>query len=286
MKETREAQSIKARILNIARGDNKTYQQLIVRFFHERILYRLSKSKYREHLILKGGSLLYAFEEFTPRPTIDIDFAGKAIDNNKSNIIRVFREITSMETPEDGIEFQTDTITAQDITIEKEYPGVRISLVGRIGTYRQQLTMDVGFGDIIVPGPIEIWYPTIISSMEEPQIMAYSLETVIAEKFQTMIERGRFNSRMKDYFDLYRIITVHTFDSNQIREAIFATIKNRNTIITEDNDFFDNAFSEDIQLNRQWNNYKRRLNIELPTFKEIHNIISNYILSCLSGNFS
>ncbi len=146
--------------------------------------------------------------------------------------------------------------------------------------------MDVGFGDIIVPGPIEIWYPTIISSMEEPQIMAYSLETVIAEKFQTMIERGRFNSRMKDYFDLYRIITVHTFDSNQIREAIFATIKNRNTIITEDNDFFDNAFSEDIQLNRQWNNYKRRLNIELPTFKEIHNIISNYILSCLSGNFS
>lgn len=286
MKETREAQSIKAKILNIARGDNKTYQQLIVRFFHERILYRLSKSKYREHLILKGGSLLYAFEEFTPRPTIDIDFAGKAIDNNKSNIIRVFREITSMETPEDGIEFQTDTITAQDITIEKEYPGVRISLVGRIGTYRQQLTMDVGFGDIIVPGPIEIWYPTIISSMEEPQIMAYSLETVIAEKFQTMIERGRFNSRMKDYFDLYRIITVHTFDSNQIQEAIFATIKNRNTIITEDNDFFDNAFSEDIQLNRQWNNYKRRLNIELPTFKEIHNIISNYILSCLSGNFS
>ncbi len=286
MKETREAQSIKAKILNIARGDNKTYQQLIVRFFHERILYRLSKSKYREHLILKGGSLLYAFEEFTPRPTIDIDFAGKAIDNNKSNIIRVFREITSMETPEDGIEFQTDTITAQDITIEKEYPGVRISLVGRIGTYRQQLTMDVGFGDIIVPGPIEIWYPTIISSMEEPQIMAYSLETVIAEKFQTMIERGRFNSRMKDYFDLYRIITVHTFDSNQIREAIFATIKNRNTIITEDNDFFDNAFREDIQLNRQWNNYKRRLNIELPTFKEIHNIISNYILSCLSGNFS
>lgn len=286
MKETREAQSIKAKILNIARGDNKTYQQLIVRFFHERILYRLSKSKYREHLILKGGSLLYAFEEFTPRPTIDIDFAGKAIDNNKSNIIRVFREITSMETPEDGIEFQTDTITAQDITIEKEYPGVRISLVGRIGTYRQQLTMDVGFGDIIVPGPIEIWYPTIISSMEEPQIMAYSLETVIAEKFQTMIERGRFNSRMKDYFDLYRIITVHTFDSNQIREAIFATIKNRNTIITEDNDFFDNAFSEDIQLNRQWNNYKHRLNIELPTFKEIHNTISNYILSCLSGNFS
>ncbi|MGM9859363.1 MAG: nucleotidyl transferase AbiEii/AbiGii toxin family protein [Muribaculaceae bacterium] len=286
MKETREAQSIKARILNIARGDNKTYQQLIVRFFHERILYRLSKSKYREHLILKGGSLLYAFEEFTPRPTIDIDFAGKAIDNNKSNIIRVFREITSMETPEDGIEFQTDTITAQDITIEKEYPGVRISLVGRIGTYRQQLTMDVGFGDIIVPGPIEILYPTIISSMEEPQIMAYSLETVIAEKFQTVIERGRFNSRMKDYFDLYRIITVHKFDKNQIREAILATLKNRNTIITDDNDFFDNAFSEDIQLNRQWNNYKRRLNIELPTFKEIHNTISGYILSCLSGNFS
>lgn len=278
MTETNLAQSIKARLLNMADGDNKKYQQLVVRFFHERLLYRLSKSDYRERFILKGGALLYVFDEFMPRPTLDIDFMGRRIDNDKANILTAFKTIGTMSYPEDGITFHTETLTAEEITVEKKYPGVRISMAANIGSYRQNLTFDIGFGDVIVPRPQELEYPTLFDTMEEPDILAYSLETVVAEKFQTMIDRGRFNSRMKDYFDLYRIFTVHHFDYTLLSEAIKATFENRGTEFVEGHDFFSEDFGKDTMLNQQWRNYIRKMKLDLPSFPEIHHSIINWLL--------
>lgn len=278
MTETNLAQSIKARLLNMADGDNKKYQQLVVRFFHERLLYRLSKSDYRERFILKGGALLYAFDEFMPRPTLDIDFMGRRIDNDKANILTAFKEIASLSYPEDCITFHTETLTAEDITVEKKYPGVRISMAANIGSYRQNLTFDIGFGDVIVPRPQELEYPTLFDAMEEPNILAYSLETVVAEKFQTIIDRGRFNSRMKDYFDLYRIFSVHQFDDTLLSEAIKATFENRGTEFVEGHDFFSEDFAKDTMLNQQWKNYTRKMKPDLPSFPEIHNSITNWLI--------
>ena len=278
MTETNYAQSIKSRLLNMADGDNKKYQQLVVRFFHERLLFRLSKSDYRERFILKGGALLYAFDEFMPRPTLDIDFMGRRIDNDKANILTAFKEIASLSYPEDGITFHTDTLTAEDITVEKKYPGVRISMAANIGSYRQNLTFDIGFGDVIVPRPQELEYPTLFDAMEEPDILAYSLETVVAEKFQTMIDRGRFNSRMKDYFDLYRIFSVHQFDDTLLSEAIKATFENRGTEFVEGHDFFSDDFGNDTMLNQQWKNYTRKMKLDLPSFPEIHKSITKWLI--------
>ncbi len=278
MTESNVARSIKARLLNMADGDNKKYQQLIVRFFLERLLFRLSKSEYRGRFILKGGALLYAFEEFIPRPTLDIDFMGLRISNDKANILTAFRKIASMSYPEDGITFHTDTLTADDITVEKKYPGIRISMVANIGSYRQNLTFDIGFGDVIVPRPQELEYPTLFDAMERPDILAYSLETVVAEKFQTMIDRGRFNSRMKDYFDLYRIFSIHQFDNTLLSDAIKATFVNRGTEFVEEHDFFSADFAKDTMLNQLWKNYIRRLKLDLPSFPEIHNFITNRLM--------
>lgn len=278
MTDSDNAKSIKARLLNMADGNNKKYQQLIVRFFHERLLFRLSKSECRERFILKGGALLYAFDEFIPRPTLDIDFMGHRIDNDKANVLTAFKNIASMSYPEDGITFHTDTLTADDITVEKTYPGVRIGMVANIGSYKQNLTFDIGFGDVIVPRPQELEYPTLFDAMEEPDILAYSLETVVAEKFQTMIDRGRFNSRMKDYFDLYRIISVHQFDNTLLSEAIKATFENRGTEFVEGHDFFSEDFTEDTMLNRQWKNYIRKMKLDLPSFPEIHNSITQWLM--------
>lgn len=278
MTETNHSQSIKARLLNMADGDNKKYQQLVVRFFHERLLFRLSKSDYRERFILKGGALLYAFDEFIPRPTLDIDFMGRRIDNDKANLLTAFKEIASLSYPEDGITFHTDTLTAEDITVEKKYPGVRISMAANIGSYRKNLTFDIGFGDVIVPRPQELEYPTLFDAMEEPDILAYSLETVVAEKFQTMIDRGRFNSRMKDYFDLYRIFSVHQFDDTLLSEAIKATFENRGTEFVEGHDFFSEDFGNDIMLNQQWKNYTRKMKLDLPSFPEIHKSIIKWLI--------
>lgn len=277
MNESNYAQSIKARLLNMADGDNKKYQQLVVRFLHERLLFRLSKSEYRERFILKGGALLYAFEEFMPRPTLDIDFMGSRIDNDKANIMAAFGEIAAMSYPEDGITFHAETLTADDITVEKKYPGVRINMAANIGTYRQNLTFDIGFGDVIVPSPMELEYPTLFEALGEPDILAYSLETVVAEKFQTMIDRGRFNSRMKDYFDLYRIFSVHQFDNVLLSEAIKATFENRQTEFVEGHDFFSEDFGKDAMLTKQWDTYIRKIKIDLPSFITIHNTIATVL---------
>lgn len=183
-----------------------------------------------------------------------------------------------MSYPEDGITFHPETMTAEDITVEKKYPGVRIGMAANIGTYRQNLTLDVGFGDVIVPNPMRLEYPTIFDTMDELDIMAYSLETVVAEKFQTMIDRGRFNSRMKDYFDLYRIFSVHQFDDILLSEAIKATFENRGTEFVEDHDFFNEDFGKDTMLNQQWKNYIRKMKLDLPSFSEIHNSIILWLM--------
>lgn len=279
MKDSKIAQSIKARLQNVAQGDNKRYQQLIVRFFHERLLLRLSKSKYRECLVLKGGTLLYAFDEFVPRPTLDIDFMGRQISNDKENLLKVFREIVTTDAPEDGISFILESIKAQDITVEKKYPGVRINISATLGSYIQNLTFDIGFGDVIFPHPIEMDYPTIFDNVEPPNIIAYSLESVVAEKIHTLIDRGRFNSRMKDYYDLYRIFTVHIFDTYLLAEAIKATFENRNAELGAKHDFFNYEFGKDEMMNQQWNAYKRKMKLILPSFEVIHQTIRTFIAS-------
>lgn len=277
MTEPRFAQSLRARLLNLADGNNRKYQHLIVRYLHERLLYRLSKSDYRESFILKGGALLYAYENFIPRPTLDIDFSGYHIDNSKENILSAFKAIVTEPYPEDGIEFLPDTMTAEEITVEKKYPGVRINLTANIGSYCQAVTMDIGFGDVITPSPVFKDYPTLLDNMPRPNVMVYSLETVVAEKFHSMIDRGRFNSRMKDYFDLYRIFSAHRFDTELLAQAIRATFENRGLKITAENDFFTDDFGNDSQLNLQWSNYMRRMKITLPDFREIHRTIAHHL---------
>lgn len=278
MNESNIARSIKARLMNMADGDNKRYQQLVVRYLHERLLYRLSKSDYGERFILKGGVLLYAFEEFVPRPTSDIDFLGDRIANDKGIILDAFKSILAMSSGDDGITFQSDTLTADDITLEKKYPGIRIGIVCKLGTYKQNLTMDIGFGDVVIPKPVDMEYPTIFDSMDEPVVKAYSLEAVVAEKFQTMIDRGRFNSRMKDYFDLYRIFSAHQFDNALLSEAIKATFENRGTEFVEGHDFYSEDFGKDTMLNQQWKNYIRKMKLDLPSFPDIYNSIANWLM--------
>lgn len=278
MNESNKAKSIKARLLNLSKGENKKYQQLIVRFFHERLLYRLTKSVYRDKFILKGGALLYAFEKFEPRPTVDLDFMGRFIDNDKDNILNVFKEIAALSYSEDGVTFLTQTMKANDITIENKYPGVRLSMTASLGTFLQSLTIDIGFGDIICPDAMKMDYPTLFDNLEEPEnLLVYSLESVVAEKFQTMIDRGKFNSRMKDFFDLYRIILAHKFEKELLAEALKVTFENRSTAFNAKNEFFSEDFGKDKMLNQLWDNYIRKMNLNLPDFRQVHNIISEFM---------
>lgn len=267
--------SRKVKLLALAGHDNKEYQQMLVRYFHERFLYRLSKSRYRDQFILKGGSLLFACDEFVPRPTLDIDFMGMRINRDAVTIKSSFIEIMNTEVPEDGITFLPETISSAPITIEKEYPGLRLTFDGRLDSIRKTLAMDIGFGDIIIPNPVNMNYPTIFDEEERIDILGYSLETVVAEKFQTMIERSILNSRMKDFFDLHRILSVHVFDEDTLQSAINATFENRNTEYTPSHLIFSEKFMDDSDMAQRWNSFLKKMKIESEmTFPEIVRFIT------------
>lgn len=183
--------SVRARLLKVAKSNNVYYQTLLTRYFHERLLFRISKSSYRSNFILKGGALMYVYECFAARPTLDIDFLGTGISNEGEAVVNAFRTICSVACEEDGVEFDTGHISFRNITEFREYHGIRLSLPVRMDTISQVLTMDVGFGDIITPAPVDTDYPLLLGDMPGINIMAYSIETVIAEKMHAIIDLGR-----------------------------------------------------------------------------------------------
>jgi predicted nucleotidyltransferase component of viral defense system len=162
--------------------------------------------------------------------------------------------------------------------VEKEYPGIRISMTATLDSIRQVISVDIGFGDIVIPQPEELDYPVLLTDFPSANIMAYSLETVVAEKFQTMIERTTFNSRMKDFFDLYRISSSQTLDSTLLQEAIQATFGNRGTAYSEDYILFSDKFVQDSDLNLRWNAFLKKIHYEPKVaFAEVMGQIQNWL---------
>lgn len=255
------ARSVKDRLLNISRSGKIGYQVLVTRYLQERLLYRLSISPYYDHFVLKGGALLYAHERLMARPTLDIDFMGHRIDNDKENVRKAFAEICAIPFQQDGVTFHTDTIRTDDIAVERKYPGVRLTLKTTIDTIRQDVSMDIGFGDVITPCPSELDYPNLIDGFPATVILAYSLETVIAEKFQTVIVRAEANSRMKDFYDLFTILQGERYDGETLKEAINATFENRHTVYMDNHIVFSPDFADNPDLNIRWNSFVRKLKL-------------------------
>ena len=151
---TNYGKSIRSKLLNVAKKEDVFYQTVLTRYFQERLLYRMSQTRYRDNFYLKGGALLYAFERFAARPTLDIDFLGHNISNEGNIVIAAFREICSVPYEEDGIIFDIEHITAQNITEFKDYHGIRLSIPVQMDTISQVMTMDIGFGDVVTPSPV------------------------------------------------------------------------------------------------------------------------------------
>ena len=267
--------SLRARLLNLAKKENIDFQLIIIRFLHERFLYRLSKSDFSEQFVLKGGSFIYSIQGIKTRPTVDIDLLGKEISNDTDTIGNIFRSICKIES-DDEVYFRQDNIQAEVISKQDKYKGVRVFIEAEFDTIRQRLQIDVGFGDVITPCSQEIVYPVILEEMEVPILKAYSKETVIAEKFQAMIELSSVNSRMKDFYDVYMLLSTDDFDSQVLKEAIIATFENRNTHYIEDHALFTLEFMSNSQRQKNWNAFLRKINEEkFFTFETTLNLIIN-----------
>ena len=269
-----KGKSIRDRLLILSKKASYEYNLLLTRYVQERMLFRLSQSKYKEMFLLKGGALLYAHNRFKSRPTIDIDFLAKNLSNDKENIKTVFNEILSIQSNDDALTFDLQNIIVEDIMEGKNYHGVRLNTKAVLDNMPLHLSIDIGFGDITKPAPQELAYPVILDEMSSFSVKAYSLETVVAEKFHTMIDLSIYNSRMKDFFDLYTILSTKDFDSANLTEAIKATFKNRHTEYVENHALFKEEFFQDTTKTNQWNSFLQKIKYkDQLTFLDVGKLI-------------
>jgi predicted nucleotidyltransferase component of viral defense system len=176
------AASVRGRLSNAARKENKPFDSLLLLYMIERLLYRVSLSQYVGNFVLKGGLLMYILTDFKGRPTKDIDFLADQISNDMNNIKEIFHKVCKVGCEDDGLIFDEDTITVEEIKKDADYQGVRVNIICYLGNAKKTLQLDIGFGDIVVPKPHYMECPTLLK-MKAPNIKVYSLESVISEKF-------------------------------------------------------------------------------------------------------
>ena len=276
---TNYGKSIRSKLLNIAKKEDVFYQTVLTRYFQERLLYRMSQTRYRSNFYLKGGALMYAYERFAARPTLDIDFLGNNISNEGESIVAAFKEICSVPYEEDGITFDIEHISAQNITEFKDYHGIRLSIPVKMDTISQVMTMDIGFGDVVTPSPIDLDYPLLLDHLPGVNILAYSIETVIAEKMHAVVDLADQSSRMKDYYDLYNLLSKDKYDSETLQEAILHTFKNRHTQYDANTMFFRKDFADNSQMQVRWQAFLHKITkAENVAFSDVVHFIQQVLL--------
>jgi predicted nucleotidyltransferase component of viral defense system len=249
------AASVRQRLLDKSRSDMRPFQELAQYYAMERFLYRLSLSKYSKRFILKGALMLRIWKAPQIRPTMDIDMLGKT-SNKASDLISNVIEILSIDVDPDGLSFLHEEITAEHITDDAEYQGIRIRFPAKLDTMTLNMQLDIGFGDIIHPNPEESELPSILD-FAAPRLLCYSRESAIAEKFEAMLKLRGLNSRMKDFYDIWLLSRQFGFDGETLSEAIRLTLEQRGTELPDEIVAFSQEF---ITAKRsQWKAFRKKL---------------------------
>ena len=250
------AASIKSRLKNIAIKENSTMQNELVTYALERTIYRMSISKYSDNFTLKGGIFLYAlFNRQYPRATMDIDFLANKIANDSEFMKEVFTEIFLIQC-DDALYFDISSLKVENITEFKEYHGVNVSILALPEKTKIPVSIDIGFGDIVYPDRIKMDFPVLLD-MEIPSVNAYSIYSAIAEKFEAIVSLGRYNSRYKDFYDIYAISQKHTLNGSDLYNALVETFNHRNTSFNNIVAFSDD-FINDPSLDKKWKSFKKK----------------------------
>lgn len=260
------AAGIRARLLNRARAANETFDIVLVRYGIERLLYRLAAAGHAERFVLKGAQLLHAYSGERYRPTRDLDLLGLG-DPDPEGLAGLFRELCTLEVEPDGLVFDAASVTADAIRNADRYGGVRVRLTATLARARIRLRIDVGFGDAVTPGPVPLTYPTLLD-MPAPSLRAYPLETIVAEKLESLVRLGLATSRMKDVYDLWKILATFDLDPDGVRTAIHRTFERRGTRPGRDPAVFTDAFWTDRSKQRQWRAFVERADLDAPSLEE------------------
>ena len=247
------SEKLKGKIKSFSEKSNLKAQEVLQMYFFERFLTRLEKSKYRAKFIIKGGFLISSIIGIQNRTTMDIDTTIKGLPVKDEIIKEIILEILNIEV-NDGIEFVLGKI--ENIREISEYENYRLLLTANFEKIKNPLKIDITTGDVIIPSEIEYSYETIFK--EKLNILVYSLETLIAEKYETIIKRNITTTRLRDFYDIYMIFKLKNdkIDVNNLKQAIQETAKNRNSMeeILESKEILEDIKNNEY-LNKQWNIY-------------------------------
>lgn len=264
--------SILARLKNIAKENGLVYSDILRRYATERILRRIEQSPYSSQCILKGGTLFVLWRTgFDYRPTMDVDFEFRG-EASIDGLVRMFREIAALPGREtDGLQIDPKTILAKDIREDDPYGGIRVTMLAHLGNVRLPMQFDVGIGDAVTPRARREAFPVLLG-MDIPKILVYPRETVVAEKFETIVKRGMANSRMKDYYDLLVLRDDEGLDRDMAVKALMRTFARRGTKVPiEVPEGLSDGFAEDFSKQIQWASFlrKNRLSVGARTLLDV-----------------
>jgi predicted nucleotidyltransferase component of viral defense system len=268
--------SVKDRLRNQAKKINRPLQEIYTAYGLERALYRLSISEYADKFVLKGGILLYAlFGSDFPRVTRDIDFLAQRISNEADSMKQVFQKVFSIEV-DDALRFDVENITVENITEFKEYHGLNVSTIAYLDRTRIPVSIDIGFGDIVYPEKVKMDFPALLN-MDSPVLYAYSRESIIAEKYEAIIQLGYGNGRLKDFYDIYLLSKSFDFDGEILKEAVRETFEHRKTF-PNDSNLYEYDFINDPLLSSRWETFKKQKQaFDTLSFKETIIFIRNFM---------
>ena len=269
------AASVLARLKNKAKAGGISYQQCLQLFFQEEFLRKLSASKYKDNLILKGGLFIYTLTNFESRATIDVDFMLRGLSNDMVRMDEIIAEILAVPTGNDFITFKA--LPTEPIAANRKYHGVSTQITGYIKNVRVPLSVDIGVGDIIVPGAKARTIKTQLEGFDAPEIMTYSVESTIAEKLDAILQRFELTGRMKDFYDIYYLSQAFNFDGLKLQTAIAETLRNRGTDYSADSFHRITALVNDENMQVRWRHFLRTLhNPDIP-FSQVMDGIAAFI---------
>lgn len=250
-------EQIKGRIKNIAK-ENKADARVLIRIYMmERFLERVANSPYAENFVIKGGILVTSMVGVALRSTMDIDTSIRNLNLSKNDIRQFVEEICDIDMGDD-VSFVIRDIS--DIMDDMEYPGIRVSLDAALGKMITPIKIDISAGDAITPRAIEYDYKLMLED-RSIRLWSYNLETIIAEKMQTVLSRGILNTRMRDFYDLYTLSLRYADIINDatLEQAFKATCRKRGSLkLIESGSMIIDNISEDMDLNRLWQAYRKK----------------------------
>jgi len=252
------AASVKTQLLAAARKSGKPFQSLLIYYGLERFLFRLSRSPLKEKFILKGGLLLMGMGLPSARTTRDIDFLGlgpRDIDAVGTSICKIGKVEL-----DDGLVYEFDHLSIESMAEDAEYPGIRLKFDAWLGKARIPIQIDIGFGDAVVPDALEMTFPTLLD-MEPPIVKAYSIETIVAEKFEASLDLAELNSRMKDFYDIWILSRKYPFHGSTLQDAIMATCQRRSTPLSSKALIFSKEFADRSGKHVQWKTFLQKTHI-------------------------